>query len=301
MLDENGNPETGPVTVYPRRRWSASTMRANSAPWWADSAKKRSAAASTGGPRHPSGGQHHEADRRLCAGGCKRQDHLVHRLGRRPGAADEDEATGEKKDWPRNFSGTYSNKPFLVADALARSINTIAVRVGEKVGVGNIYRFTTKELGITSFVAADKDSGPMILGSSTTGVTPEEMAGAYSIFGSGGSFTTIHSYTSVQRGTGATLLEPQVKTKQVVYADTAYIMNRLLAGVMQGQGTGAGYCGKRRHGLGRTRPARPATTATTGSSASPPTMSPPAGTATTTTCRWRSTIPPIRRRWPGAM
>ena len=153
----------------------------------------------------------------------------------------KDEATGEWKDWPRNFSGTYSDKPILVADALARSINTIAVRVGEKAGVGNIYRFTKNELGITSFVSADKDSGPMILGSSTTGVTPEQMAGAYSIFGSGGSFTTIHSYTSVQRGSGAVLLEPQVKTEQVVDADTAYIMNRLLAGVMQGQGTGAGY------------------------------------------------------------
>lgn len=76
----------------------------------------------------------------------------------------KDEATGEWKDWPRNFSGTYSDKPILVADALARSINTIAVRVGEKAGVGNIYRFTKNELGITSFVSADKDSGPMIPG-----------------------------------------------------------------------------------------------------------------------------------------
>ena len=153
----------------------------------------------------------------------------------------EDEQTGEMKDWPRNFSETYSGKNLLVADALARSINTIAVRVGEQVGVNKIYNFTTKELGITSFVSADKDSGPMILGSSTTGVTPEEMAGAYSIFGSGGSFTTIHSYVRVDFGSGKELLTPEIETKQVIDSDTAYIMNRLLAGVMQGAGTGAGY------------------------------------------------------------
>ena len=153
----------------------------------------------------------------------------------------EDEATGEMKDWPRNFSNTYSGKNLLVADALARSINTIAVRVGEQVGVNKIYRFTTRELGITSFVPKDKDSGPMILGSSTTGVTPEEMAGAYSIFGSGGTFTTIHSYVKVDFGSGKQLMEPEVETKQVIDTDTAYIMNRLLAGVMRGEGTGAGY------------------------------------------------------------
>ncbi len=153
----------------------------------------------------------------------------------------KDEETGEMKDWPRNFSNTYSGKELLVADALARSINTIAVRVGEKVGVNKIYQFTTQELGITSFVSADRDSGPMILGSSTTGVTPEEMAGAYSIFGSGGSFTTVHSYVRVDFGSGKQLMEPKIETRQVIDTDTAYIMNRLLAGVMKGEGTGAGY------------------------------------------------------------
>ena len=153
----------------------------------------------------------------------------------------KDDATGEMKDWPRNFSGTYSDKKILVADALARSINTIAVRVGLKAGVSSIYRFTTQELGITSFVSKDKDAGPMILGSSTTGVTPEQMAGAYSIFGSGGSFTTIHSYTDVAFGSGRELMQPRVTTKQVISPDTAYVMNRLLSGVMQGHGTAAGY------------------------------------------------------------
>lgn len=153
----------------------------------------------------------------------------------------KDETTGEKIDWPRNFSKTYSQENILVADALARSINTIAVRVGEKAGIGNIYRFTTGQLGITSFIRKDKAAAPMVLGASTYGVSPLQMAAAYSMFGNGGSYTTPHCYTSVQRATGIELIRPEIETKQVLDSDTAYIMNRLLKGVMSGEGTAAGY------------------------------------------------------------
>lgn len=153
----------------------------------------------------------------------------------------EDETTGEMKDWPANFSKTYSNEDILVADALAESINTIAVRVGERAGVSNIYKFTTKMLDITSFIPKDKAAGPMILGSSTYGITPYEMAGAYMMFGNGGAHSTLHSFTSIQLGNGTELIATDVETKQVLDADTAYIMNRLLRGVMEGNGTAAGY------------------------------------------------------------
>lgn len=153
----------------------------------------------------------------------------------------EDEETGELKDWPANFSKTYSGENLLVADALARSINTIAVRVGEQAGVSAIYRFTTQKLGITSFTSQDKASAPMILGASTYGVSPLEMAAAYAMFGSGGVYTTPYCYSSVQRATGSELLSPKVESRQVISADTAYIMNRLLRQVMVGEGTAAGY------------------------------------------------------------
>lgn len=81
----------------------------------------------------------------------------------------------------------------------------------------------------------------MVLGSSTYGVTPYELAGAYMMFGSGGTFTTLHSYESVQTGTGKELLTPKIETKQVISADTAWVMNRMLKGVMEGAGTASGY------------------------------------------------------------
>ena len=153
----------------------------------------------------------------------------------------EDEKTGELKDWPANFSKTYAEDDILVVDALAQSINTIAVRVGEQAGVGTIYRFMKNSLGVTSLTPEDNDSGPMILGSQTHGISPYELAGAYMMLGNGGSFTTLHCYTSVQTGYGREIAAPELKTKQVLGTDTAYVMNRLLAQVMQGSGTAAGY------------------------------------------------------------
>ena len=153
----------------------------------------------------------------------------------------EDEATGEMKDWPANFSETYAGHDLVVADALARSINTIAVRVGDRAGVNNIYRFVQNSLAVSTLTPDDRDAGPMVLGSQTRGISPYELAGAYQMFGNGGCFTTLHCYTSVQTGEGREIAAPKLETKQVISADTAYVMNRLLAGVMQGSGTASGY------------------------------------------------------------
>lgn len=153
----------------------------------------------------------------------------------------EDEATGEMRDWPANFSKTYLNDTMPVADALAQSINTIAVRVGERAGVWSMYNFTRNRLHISSFTTEDRAAGPMVLGSSTYGVTPYELAGAYMMFGNGGSYSTLHSYTRVETGYGKELMRPELETEQVISSDTAYVMNRLLKGVMQGNGTASGY------------------------------------------------------------
>lgn len=152
-----------------------------------------------------------------------------------------DEKTGETKPWPANVTLTYTQDDILVADAMAQSVNTVAVRVGELVGSDNIYDFVTDSLHITSFTEKDRDLGPMVLGSSTYGVTPYELAGAYMMFGSGGTFTTLHSYESVQTGTGKELLTPVIETEQVISSDTAWVMNRMLKGVMEGAGTASGY------------------------------------------------------------
>ncbi len=152
-----------------------------------------------------------------------------------------DENLGAARDWPANFSRTYSDQNILVVNALAQSINTVAVRVGERAGTDRIYRFLQDSLHITTLTPEDNAEGPMVLGSQTRGISPYELAGAYAMFGNGGSVPVLHAYTSVQTGEGREVLAPKTAARQVLRADTARIMNRLLTCVMECGGTAAGY------------------------------------------------------------
>lgn len=151
----------------------------------------------------------------------------------------EDEKTGEMIDWPSNVTNYYTEKDILVREALAHSVNTIAVRVGERAGIGNVYRFVKNDLKIPTIVGADKDAGPMVLGSSTHGISPVEMAKAYAMFGNGGYIPTVHSFSQINNGTGGTLLAKDISSEQVLDTESAYILNRLMREVVT-NGTAAG-------------------------------------------------------------
>ncbi len=153
---------------------------------------------------------------------------------------EENEETGQNEPWPSNVDNVYTEEEIMVPQAFAVSVNTVAVRVGEEVGTRRMYNFVSNDLGIESFVPEDRDLGPLVLGSSTYGITPLDMARAYAMFGNGGHVVEAHSYTAVTKGTGETILQNEPQAQQVLSENTAYIMNRLLSEVMQGVGTAAG-------------------------------------------------------------
>ncbi len=157
-----------------------------------------------------------------------------------PVGEEENPQTGEMELWPANVDRVYSEEEILVPEAFARSVNTVAVRVGEEVGVRTMYNFVRDDLQIETFVPDDRDLGPLVLGSSTYGITPLDMARAYAMFGNGGFVPKAHSYTLVTKGTGEAIFTNEPEMQQVIGEDTAYIMNRLLSEVMQGAGTASG-------------------------------------------------------------
>lgn len=166
-----------------------------------------------------------------------------------------DPALGRTRQWPRNYSGSYTEADVLVYDALARSLNTIAVRAGEQVGARQIYDFLSGTLHVTSLVGSgssnDIDLGPMVLGSLTEGISPKELAGAYMMFGNGGYYSTIHSYTKVLDSSGNVILEKKIVTTQAISSETSYIMNRMLYNVLHG-GTANGLYPSRVAAVGKT-------------------------------------------------
>ena len=140
---------------------------------------------------------------------------------------------GTRTDWPSNWSGRYSHSMTTVYEALKQSLNTVAVRVGDWVTPRTMFEFARETLGITTLDEnSDVDLAPMVLGATTTGLSPYELAGAYMMYGDGGRMTSLHSYTSVRDYQGNEILEKDIVTTQAIGEDTAYIMNRLLHSVL---------------------------------------------------------------------
>lgn len=158
-------------------------------------------------------------------------------LSRNPSAPKRNAETGGiVYDWPKNFSNSYRNSTMPVVSAVAESTNTVAVRVGLRVGVENIYDFLTNSLEISTLVKEGNvnDMGPsaLILGGLTYGVTTKEVAGAYQIFGNGGEFNSVHTYTRVLDSQGNVILEPDINHNQAISPEASFVMNRLLYTVL---------------------------------------------------------------------
>ena len=103
------------------------------------------------------------------------------------------------KGWsPENYSREYFG-PVTLTQALAMSLNTVAVRVGLEVGPKNVVR-TAHRLGISSKL----DPNPSIaLG--TSEVTLIELVGAYAPFANGGSEISPHVIDKIKTAEGKLL------------------------------------------------------------------------------------------------
>ncbi len=145
--------------------------------------------------------------------------------------------------WPKNDNGVYSGS-VLLKTAVAKSINTIAVKTLGELTPEKSYQFLTQKLGFTHLVGSRTTSSgsvlsdialaPLALGGLTDGVTVREMAGAYTIFLNQGNYYTPHSYTKVLDSSGATILSYEDLEPVVAFENekTAYYMNETLQEVV---------------------------------------------------------------------
>ena len=142
------------------------------------------------------------------------------------------------RSWPRNYG---DNTDLPLWNGLARSLNTIAIRVGDLVGASNIFNFAYNTLQLTTLDPSnDVGLAQMVMGSQTHGVTPMALAAAFQIFYDG-EYTTPHLYTRVLDRDGNIYLENNATSYQALTPQTAYIMNRLLKNVLYSSvGTASG-------------------------------------------------------------
>ncbi len=132
---------------------------------------------------------------------------------------------------PRNFSRDYAG-PVTMRRALAKSINTVAVRIARRVGYGKVVE-TARRLGLT----ADLQAAPSLaLGAS--GVSLLELTAAYGVFASGGYGVWPYGIEKISDAGGTVLYRRQGSGPgRVIGAGAAAAMNAMLAQVIN-SGTG---------------------------------------------------------------
>jgi penicillin-binding protein 1A len=127
------------------------------------------------------------------------------------------------KGWkPENYSHEYFGAVTLT-QALAMSLNTVAVRLGLEVGPKNVVR-TAHRLGISSKLDANAS---IALGTSEVSVV--ELVGAYAPFANGGQGVSPHVVTKIRTSEGKVLYaRPADQLGQVIEPRQVAMMNTMM-------------------------------------------------------------------------
>lgn len=142
--------------------------------------------------------------------------------GLTPETVREDSAVNLRGWRPENFNREFRG-PVTLREALATSLNTVAVKLGMEVGPRTVVR-TAQRVGIVSPLQANAS---IALG--TSEVTPVELVAAYAAFANGGIGVTPHVITKVATVDGKVLfLRKPVNLGRVIEPDVAAAMNSML-------------------------------------------------------------------------
>lgn len=156
-----------------------------------------------------------------------------------------DPAQGKNTIWqPHNANGHFSNANIPLRAAFAQSVNTIAVKLGQEVGIDNVIQ-TAHDMGIMSKL---ENAPALALGSND--VTLFEMVNAYASVANDGMHVAPVLVTKIVDADGRTVYEAKHEERRALPYRAAFYMQKLLeAGVRDGGGTsqtlgGSAYLGR---------------------------------------------------------
>jgi len=128
---------------------------------------------------------------------------------------------------PSNFEGWRQHDPLRLREALANSVNVVAVRVLRDVGPANVVAWAGA-LGIESTMKPDLS---LALGSYE--LRPIELVGAYATFAAGGVYEEPTLVTRIVGPDGKDLpLTPRMPQRRVLEEAEAYLMTSMLTSVV---------------------------------------------------------------------
>ena len=149
---------------------------------------------------------------------------------------DKKKSYGSNKYTPENYGNQYSGK-IPMYQALAQSTNAPAVWLLNKIGVDKGYD-SVKKFGLP-VTKSDKNLA-LALGGLKTGVSPQQLAQAYTAFANNGTMSSAHYIRKIVDASGNIVVstdDSQAKTTKVMSQKTAKQMTSMMMGVFN-YGTG---------------------------------------------------------------
>lgn len=134
------------------------------------------------------------------------------------------------KLWPRNAHFAYHGLT-TVERALAESVNTVAVKILDEVGVHNAWNFLVHQLEMTSLEQSDLTRAGLALGQLSHGVSVRELTAGYTVF-YGGEYRHPRSYFHVTDANGVVLLSDTLAPRAVLREENAAIMTEMMKNVV---------------------------------------------------------------------
>lgn len=167
---------------------------------------------------------------------------------------------GNTEPWPANVE-EFTNQKETVAQALCESNNAITVKILNDYGLDKSCTYLEDILGMDvtaekKLIEKDEDGyrkellSSLGMGYLDKGVTIKEMLEDYQAFSQSGTRYELTALKSLEDKDGNLVYEKEEKTDQIFSEDTAYIMNRMLRGVVEdgtaksAQIDGVDVCGK---------------------------------------------------------
>lgn len=164
---------------------------------------------------------------------------------------DDEPTTVNGQRWPVNTPPGY-NGLLTMRRAMQLSLNVCAVKIMEQTGTDYCFDLAEK-FGLTTLIREgnvnDNNLAALALGGQSNGVTPLEMASAYTTFVNDGVRKSYNVYTEVTTRNGDVLLEANTTETQVLDAGVAWIMRDMLqSDITEGIASAAAVSGARAGG-----------------------------------------------------
>ena len=133
--------------------------------------------------------------------------------------------------WPKNSPNKYRGL-IPISYAVEHSINTVAVKILEDLGVNTSIDFLTSKFSLSLDAKKDASLSPLALGQLTNGETVINITNAYTAFANGGYISSPKTYLYVTDNFGNVILKNEDTNQKILREDTSAIITKLLEGVV---------------------------------------------------------------------